>query len=415
MAIDFSLSREQRDLRLEAREFARTHLTAVAAICRQETDPLSRFAATKPIYAEMVKAGYLRRIFPKAVGGDGNGMLEFAILAEEFMAVDVNVPITMFACMLGLSPLLYGGTPEQIGKWMPQFLSGSGTPLAAFGFSEPAGSANFASSAPGTGVATKVRREGDELIITGRKAWVSNAAGWDNTGAEVSTVVCRSDESMSPDNAVAIVIVPGGTEGILCEDPIDSMGHRAHLLPRVRYQEVRVPVDNLIGVPGDGVPLAEQSFTATAAVVGAFAVGVMREAFDCVLAFSKNEKRGGSTPIIDHQAVGYALADAKMKIDAIRAMTWRACFALDAEEPAAKELSLQTKIYSAETAVDVITKLMLVMGVSSYDHDHRIAALLQDACAFPLFDGGNLGVRRRQLHELMQADDYDPLTAAGVD
>ena len=157
------------------------------------------------------------------------------------------------------------------------------------------------------------------------------------------------------------------------------------------------------------------SFTATAAVVGAFAVGVMREAFDSVLAFARSEKRGGPVPIIDYQAVGYALADAKMKIEAIRAMTWRACFALDTGEPGAKELSLQTKVFSAETAVEVISKLMLVMGVSSYDHEHRVAALLQDACAFPLFNGGNLGVRRRQLHELMQAEGYDPLTAAGVD
>ena len=415
MAIDFSLSPEQRDLRLEARKFAQEHLSEVATICRQHSDPQSRFAATQPIYAEMVKAGYLRRIFPEAVGGDGKGMLEFAILAEEFMAVDVNVPLTMFACMLGLSPLLFGGTPEQIARWMPQFLSGEGTPLAAFGFSEPGGSANFASSAPGTGVATSVRREGDELVINGRKAWASNAAGWDNRGADISTLVCRTDNSLNPDNAVAVVIVPAGAEGIICEEPIDSMGHRAHLLPRVSYRDVRVPLENLIGQPGDGVALAEQSFTATAAVVGAFAVGVMREAFETVLAFSKSEKRGGPSPIIDYQAVGYALADAKMKIEAIRAMTWRACFALDSEEPGAKELSLQTKVFGAETAVEVITKLMLVMGVSSYDHDHRIAALLQDASAFPLFDGGNLGVRRRQLHELMQAEGYDPLTAAGVD
>jgi butyryl-CoA dehydrogenase len=315
--------------------------------------------------------------------------------------------------MLGLSPLLFGGTAEQVGRWMPQFLDRSGAPLAAFGFSEPTGSANFASSAPGTGVTTTVRREGEELVINGRKAWVSNAAGWDNRGADITTVVCRTDSSLSPANAVAVVIVPGGTAGIVCEEPIDSLGHRAHLLPRVRYDNVRVPMDNLIGQPGDGVALSEQSFTATAAVVGAFAVGVMREAFDTVLTFAKSEKRGGPSPILDYQAVGYALADAKMKIEAVRAMTWRACFALDTEEPGAKELSLQTKVFGAETAVEVVSKLMQVMGVSSYDHEHRIAALLQDASAFPLFDGGNLGVRRRQLHELMQAEDYDPLTAAG--
>jgi len=175
-----------------------------------------------------------------------------------------------------------------------------------------------------------------------------------------------------------------------------------------------VPREHLVGAPGGGVALVEQAFTATAAVVGAFAAGVMRAAFEEVLAFARTETRGGAVPIIEHQAVGHALADAKMRIEATRALTWQACHALDSEAPGAAELALQTKVLGSETAVAVITSLMQVMGVSSYEHEHRIAGLLQDAMAFPLFDGGNLGVRRRQLHAMMMAPGYDPLTAAGI-
>lgn len=413
MAIDFTLTPGQRELQLQCRDFAARHLAGVREATHSLPSPEARFAATRPVFAEMVRAGFLRRILPAPAGGDGGAMVDFAIMAEEFMAADVNVPLTMFACMLGLSPVLFGGSPAQLAQWLPPFLAREGTPLAAFGFSEPAGSANFASSAPGTGVATRVRAEGGELVIDGAKVWVSNAAGWDGQGPEVTTLVCRADDSVQPGGGVVVVIVPGGRPGFGVDGCIDSLGHRAHLMPRTRYDGVRVPRENLIAHP-DGVALIEASFTATAAVVGAFAVGVMRAAFDAVLDFAKSERRGGAVPIIEHQAVGYALADAKMRIEAIRAMTLRACHALDAGEPGAAELSLQTKVLGGETAVEVITRLFQVMGISSYSHEHPLAGLLQDAMAFPLFDGGNLGVRRRQLHAMMAAPDYDPLRASGL-
>ncbi|MNV29101.1 Acyl-CoA dehydrogenase, short-chain specific [compost metagenome] len=130
--------------------------------------------------------------------------------------------------------------------------------------------------------------------------------------------------------------------------------------------------------------------------------------------FAKTQCRGGALPIIEHQAVGYALADAKTAIEASRYLNWRACHALDTQSPAALELALQAKIYGSETAVRVITDLMRVVGIDSYDHDLPLAGMLQDALVLPLFDGGNMGVRRRQLHELLRSPDYDPLTASGA-
>ena len=169
----------------------------------------------------------------------------------------------------------------------------------------------------------------------------------------------------------------------------------------------------MIGPVGAGKGLVEACFTGTAPIVGVFAVGLMRAAFDATLAFARTERRGGAVPVIEHQAVGYALADAKGAIEATRSLSWRAAHAVDTRAPGALELALHAKIFGSETAVRVIAELMRVVGIDSYDRDMPLGALLADALVLPLFDGGNMGVRRRQLHELMQAPDYDPLTAAG--
>jgi butyryl-CoA dehydrogenase len=158
--------------------------------------------------------------------------------------------------------------------------------------------------------------------------------------------------------------------------------------------------------------LVQACFTGTAPIVGFFAVGLMRAAFDFALRFARTEARGGATPIIAHQAVGYALADAKAAIEAVRSLSLRAARAFDTQAPGMLELALHAKVFGSETAVRVIADLMRVVGVDSYDHNLPLGGLLQDALVLPLFDGGNTGVRRRQLHTLMQSPDYDPFAAA---
>src|SRR6202042_3568932 len=136
--------------------------------------------------------------------------------------------------------------------------------------------------------------------------------------------------------------------GVTFERTIDSIGHRAHLTPVFGLQDVVAPRQNLLGKEGDGLTLAMGAFTGTAALVGIFGVALMRAAFDYALHFARTEKRGGVHPIIEHQAVGYALADAKTTIEAARYLSWRACHAADSQSPAAEELAVQAKIFGSE-------------------------------------------------------------------
>jgi butyryl-CoA dehydrogenase len=308
--------------------------------------------------------------------------------------------------MLGLFPVLLNGTPEQAGHFLAPFAAGQGAPLAAFALSEPGGSANFDAPAPAEGVRTQARLEGDHWIISGAKKWVSSGTGWDEKGADLLTVVCRTDPDAPPERGISVIAVRGPAEGIVLDRAIDSVGHRAHLQPEFRLNDVHTRADHLIGPRGGGKALAEACFTGTAPIVGVFAVGLMRAAFDFALNFSKTEKRGGAAPIISHQAVGYALADAKMAIEAVRSL-------FDTQAPGALELALHAKVFGSETAVRVISDLTRVVGIDSYDRTLPLGGLLADALVLPLFDGGNMGVRRRQLHELMQMPDYDPLAASG--
>jgi nitroalkane oxidase len=412
MAIDFSLTTAQREMQLQSRQFAREVL-AGAAKCETLGTPEERFLATRPIYEAMIAAGYLRKCIPAPAGGDGGGMIDLAILAEEFYTVNASVTLTMLGTVLGLLPILLGGTPEQCGRLLAPFLKPSGAPLAGFCFSEPGGSANAASPRPGEGLRTVAKLNGSNWTINGRKKWVSSATGWDRKGADVLCVVCRTNPDVSADQGASIIAVERPVSGVKFEQAINTVGHRAHLTPVFGLENVVTPQHNLLGKEGDGLALAMGAFTGTAALVGILGVALMRAAFDFALEFAKTEKRGGIHPIIEHQAVGYALADAKTAMESARYLSWRACHALDAQSPGADELAIQAKIYGSETAVRVITELMRIVGIESYDHETPFGRLLQDALALPIFDGGNMGVRRRQLHAMLMQPTYDPLTASG--
>lgn len=412
MAIDFTLTEDQLALQRECRAFAATHLRGVEALTRHLPTPAARFLATRPLYAEMVKAGFLRRIIPQPFGGEGAGLLDMALLTEEFYAVDANVSLTLLATLLGLMPLFIAGTPAQHREFVAPFLSREGTPLAALCNSEPGGSANYAAPAPGEGVRTTAVMQGDEWVISGEKQWM-NASGWDGAGVDVMCVVCRTDPAAAA-KGISLIAVPKPERGFALVHLKDTLGNRAHPAPRFRLEQVRVPHDNLIGPAGGGRDIIDASFTGTAALVGIMGVGLMRAAFEFALRFAKTEKRGGVRPILEHQAVGYALADAKTTIEAARYLGWKACHAMDVQAPGAAEMALHSKIFGSEAAVRVVTSLMGVVGVDSYDHELPLAGLLQDALVLPLFDGGNMGVRRRQLHELMLRDDYDALAASGT-
>ncbi|MGI5128192.1 acyl-CoA dehydrogenase family protein [Pseudonocardia sp. CA-107938] len=395
------------DLRARAREFAGDVLSHV----REVTDPLptatERYRATRPFYRQLVEAGFLRRLIPQALGGDGTGASSTAVLAEELVAGDPSVALHLFSTGLGLTPLLRAGNAAQRDRFLPPFLATSGTPIASLALTEPGGTANLAEP---DGLRTTARRQGDGWVVDGEKQWVSHATGWDGTGPDLMTVVCRTGPD--PRTSLAVLIVPGPIDGLQVTELLDPLGHRAHLLPRFTLAGVQVPGENLIGEVGDGLGIVSAAFGG--ALVGACAAGVLRAAFDAALRFARTDRRGGPVPVVEHQGVGFLLADVKTRIEAVRALTLRACAAVDSGSPGAEELSVHAKVFGSETAVQSLVDLMRVVGVDSYGHHLPFAGLLQDALAYPLFSGGNIGFRRRRLQAMLADPDYDPwCTMAG--
>ena len=165
--------------------------------------------------------------------------------------------------------------------------------------------------------------------------------------------MCRTDPGAAPDKGISILAVEKPYDGVVFERAITSSGHRAHLLPEFSFRDVTVPAENVLGEEGGGLPLSAASFVGAAALVGILGVALMRAAFEHSLHFARTERRGGLVPIIEHQAVGYALVDAKIAIEATRSLAWRASAAIDARHPAAAELANHSKIFGSETAVRV--------------------------------------------------------------
>ncbi|MCK2036588.1 acyl-CoA/acyl-ACP dehydrogenase [Microbacterium sp. SSW1-49] len=411
MAIDFTLSDEEMSLRLQARDFAENTLAGVADAVAAYPEPLDRFRALKPFYQQMVDAGFIAGLVPAEAGGHRFTNLQFALACEELARIDVNVPSAVLGTGLGLFPIIAAGTPEQQARFFAPFLDGSPA-LAAIAFTEAAGGANFDHPDPRFGVQTFAVRDGDEWVINGKKAYTTNASGWDDEGADLISVVCRTDPGAPPQESLAIIVVEKGTPGVVITGMIDTFGHVATNSPVVEFRDVRVPLSNMIGEPGDGLQLTKGAFSWTCSSIGAAAVGRMRAAFEYAYRFVTTEKRSGSVPVIEHQNAGYMLADIKTRIEAGRYFAWKAADHFDRTGGRDRELSNMVKIYNSELSVQTVYDAMRLVGVESYGDRTPLGAIIQDVLCFPIYDGGNMGVRRRHLHEMLRAPGYNHLAAS---
>ncbi|MGY1671426.1 acyl-CoA dehydrogenase family protein [Geodermatophilus sp. SYSU D00710] len=410
MTVSFTLTPEQEQLKAVARRFAEEHLRDLAAAVRAEPDPLTRAVLARPVFEKAVTAGFLRGLIPVPFGGTASSGVDAAIFIEEWATRSPDFVISMAGPLIALAPVYEAGTPEQIERFVAPFLVDHGAPVAAMAYSEPGGSANFDAPAPAEGTRTTAELDGDEWVVNGRKAWASHLSGWDGDGPDVMTIVCRTPGGIS-----LVVAERAQLAGrIEVEEHYDLVGLRGCLTSRIRLHDVRVPRGNLIGAEGQGVALTRSAFLGSGASIGTFAVAAMRAAFDVAHRFALTEKRGGAVPIIEHQAVADVLADAKGRIEAVRLLSWRALDAVLSQHPSALELALHAKVLGSETGVAVINDLVKIVGVSAYDRSFPLMDLLADALAYPIIEGSNTGVRRRQLHGLLRRPDYDPLAASGM-
>ncbi|KAL2810297.1 acyl-CoA dehydrogenase/oxidase [Aspergillus granulosus] len=418
--VSFTLTSSEQAARTAARTFAESHLTTAKATYEALPTPEARFQALKPIYEAAVRAGLIKGQIPAPVGGNSTSLVEAAILVEEFYAVEASACLTIFGTGLGLTPLCLAFRPE-LTEFLEPFLGDQGAPLASLVFSEPRGVANWLEpNAPG--LQTTAYREGDEWVLNGEKIWATNSAGWDFRGADLGCVVCRCvnedvvAKASNPTDLIMVLLVTredisrNGEESFQVIKHPETAGHKAVSGPHIKYNHLRLPSKNLLCAPGTGAAIVTRSFEISAMLVGAMGVGIQRAAFEAALSFAQ-DTRGGTVPIAQRQSVADLLINVKMRTETSRFLTWKAAHALlegPGEHDQRREHALLAKLHCAEAAVQSVLDAINAVGVSAYNTELPFADLLSTALVLPIFDGGNVGIRRRALQELITADGYQP-------
>jgi len=415
--IDFSLTPEQKALQKVAREFAQDVLKPVVRAADAEPDPLNCFKMIKPVYQKAYELGFATGFLPREYGGGGLSNVDVLIAVEEIGAVDPGFGCVLLVNGLALMPLVWYGSEEQKKKWLPKACSDPDKSfLAGWVVSEPAGSpggtANFDHPDPKAGIQVTADLKNGEYIINGRKYWPSSAAGWDMKGADVNTVVVRTDRTKGGKEGLSCILVPRGTPGVTYEPCIDKMGHRLNQNADIHFNNARVPEENVFAV-GNGDLVISKDFTWSGPVAGIAAVGVARSAYEYALNWCKTYTAGGKDPIIFHQNVGYMLTDVAMKIEAARYLCWKAGHYADQYNCENHVLGAMGKIFGGEMALQCVYDCMRIVGVNSYDRrSHPFDKFMRDVICFPIYDAGNMGMQRRKIWGALAHPQYNPRTFA---
>ena len=424
--IDFNLTAEQAQVTQNTRAFADALLKDARKKYAAIPNGPERFQSTKPIIEQATAMNFMKTFIPPHLGGTSGSLIDSCLAVEELHAVEPSVALTILANGLGLTPLILGGTAEQHDRFLAPFLTGRGSPLASLVFSEPEGSANYFEPG-GKGMQTTATLDpatGD-WMLSGEKIWATNSAGWDFHGADLQVVAARSitpntSSETPPTDTAMLLLIPRslldaqpGTYTVLRH--LSTPGHTACSGPHIRFRNLRVPASHILAPPGTpkAHTLIQQTFTISATTVGAMSVGVARAAFDCAHAYARDHSAGGAVPSLLHrQSVADLLIDIKMRVEAARCLTWKAAHGLQSATPGAEELAFEAKIWCSEAAVRCCADAMKVVGVSSYSADYPLQDLMADALVLPVFDGGNVGVRRRQVQEVFLREGYQPWAAS---
>ena len=429
--IDFTLTQAQHDVLNATRLFAREHLVnARDQYTLLPSDGITRFQSTQPTLATATALGLVKSLVPSPLGGTGGTLVDSILITEELFAIEPSVSLTLLGIGLGLSPVFladFSDREDLREKILAPFIdSGDGkrAPLASFCFSEPSGSANYF-TADGKGIQTTATYDSstDHWLLDGEKIWGTSCCGWDAQGADLQVIVARNPAIISSkvDSAMLILLTraiidenrgSGNSDCYSVVRHLATPGHTACAGPQVRFSNMRIPARFILATGADAVRIVMGTFTASAAIVGAMSVGIMRAAFDSALQFARTSTTGDNVNMLDHQSPADVLIDIKCRIEACRALTWKAAACLDNGVVGADELAYEAKIYASEAAVKTVAEAMRVVGVRAYDSGRwPFARLMADAMVLPIFDGGNQGIRRRQIQNIFQADHYEPWAA----
>ncbi len=378
--LDFALSPEQESLRDLARKFARSEMAPKAAEC----DRTPRFP--EEIYRKAWELGLMNLNVPAEFGGSGLSLLDQCIIVEELAYACGGMTTSVIANCLALEPILLGATAEQKQRWLNPFCSEYH--LAAFALTEPSGGSDALA------MATRVRRQGDEYILTGEKCFITNGPH-----ASLFTVFATLDPALRSKGSLALV-VPGDAPGLTRGRDEDKMGHRASSTSTIRFEEVRVPVANRLSTEGQGFSLAMRTLDQTRTPIGALATGIAQAALDHAARYSLTRHTFGK-PIGEHQAIQIKLANMAQAVSASRLLTWFAAWTIDRGETGTLASSI-AKCYASDSALKVADDALQIFGGYGYMKDYPVEKLLRDAKLTQIYEGANEIQRLVTARELLK-------------
>lgn len=324
------------------------------------------------VFPALGRAGLLSLPYPEEFGGGGQPYEVYLQVLEELAARWAAVAVATSVHSLSCFALATHGTTEQQAKWLPDMLSGN--TIGAYSLSEPqAGSDAAALTCKATAVDGGFR-------INGSKAWITNGGR-----ADFYTLFARTSDD-GP-RGISCFLVDSATEGLSFGKPEEKMGLRAVPTTSAHYDDAFVDAERLIGQTGQGLPIAFSALDSGRLGIAAVAVGLAQGALDDAVAYAKERKAFGKR-IIDHQGLGFLLADMAAAVDSARATYLDAARRRDAGLPYSRQASV-AKLIATDAAMKVTTDAVQVFGGYGYTQDFPVERYMREAKITQIFEGTN--------------------------
>ncbi len=359
-------SPEAEELLALVRHLAERELAPVAA----EHERSSLFP--RETFRTLGRAGLLGLPYPEEVGGGGVAYEVWLQVLEELGARWASVAVGVSVHALTCFPLAQFGTPEQQQRWLPDMLGGE--LLGAYCLSEP-----DAGSDPAA-MRTRAEPDGKGYRLEGVKAWVTHGGF-----ADFYTTMARTDASRSA--GVSCFHVPGSSPGLTADPPEDKMGLTGSVTATMRFDGVGVDADRRIGAAGQGLPIALAALDAGRLGIAAIATGLAQAALDDAVAYAR-ERRTFGKAILDHQGLGFLLADMAAAVHSARATYLDAARRKDLAQSYSREASI-AKLVATDAAMKVTTDAVQVLGGYGYTRDFPVERYMREAKVMQIFEGTN--------------------------
>lgn len=365
--MDFSLTKQQQDIVKAARAFARKQFPDRAL----EFDRTETFDMA--LWRKACELGFVGVFIDEAYGGAGLGFVEHCLINEEFWAVEPGIAMQILSTTFGAELLLLFGTQSQKQDLLPRLVAGQA--ILGTAITEPDAGSDV------SGVVTTAVKQDDHWVVNGAKMFATNG-----TIADYLLVFCLTDEAnLSRHKRHSFILVPTASAGYQARKIKGKMGIRASDTAEVWFKDVRVPLDNLVGNPGEGFAQLMAFFNRTRLHICAQAVGLARAALEEAIRHVKGRRQFGQ-PLAAFQATQFKLAEMATKIRASRNLYWEAAWLADTGR-LDHGLVAMAKWFSARTAVECADEALQMHGGYGYIDEYKVQRLYRDAKILEIYEG----------------------------